>query len=43
MADVATHAELMRSGETVRAAPFDAISFPLDHLFPFDAPPSPEA
>jgi Uma2 family endonuclease len=34
----------VRSGEDVRVPPFDAISFPLDDLFPFDAPsPSPEA
>lgn len=26
------------SGDDVRAAPFDAIAFPLDNLFPFDAP-----
>lgn len=26
------------SGDEVRAAPFDAIAFPLDNLFPFDAP-----
>lgn len=33
-------------GEEVRAAPFDAVGFPLDDLLPFDAPsapPSPEA
>lgn len=30
-------------GEPVQAPPFDAIAFPLDDLFPFDTPPSPEA
>ena len=30
-------------GENVSVAPFDAISFPLNDLFPFDTPPSPEA
>ncbi|TDR94775.1 Uma2 family endonuclease [Enterovirga rhinocerotis] len=30
-------------GEMVSVAPFDAISFPLDDLFPFDTPPAAEA
>lgn len=29
-------------GEEVRAAPFDAIGFPLDALFPFDEPTAPQ-
>ncbi len=29
-------------GDEVRVAPFDAIGFPLDALFPFDAPASQE-
>jgi Uma2 family endonuclease len=31
----------IQRGEEVRVAPFDAASFPLDDLFPFDTPPSP--
>jgi Uma2 family endonuclease len=30
----------IQRGEEVRVAPFDAASFPLDDLLPFDAPPS---
>jgi hypothetical protein len=30
----------MLRGEEVHAAPFEAASFPLDDLFPFDTPPS---
>ena len=33
----------IQAGEPVQAAPFDAISFPLDDLFPFDTPSSAEA
>lgn len=33
----------IQRGEDVRAAPFEALPFPLDDLFPFDDPPSPEA
>jgi Uma2 family endonuclease len=33
----------IESGQDVSCAPFDAISFPLNDLFPFDAPPSTEA
>ena len=33
----------IQQGEMVNIAPFDAISFPLNDLFPFDTPPSPEA
>ncbi len=33
----------VQRGEMVNVAPFDAISFPLNDLFPFDTPPSPEA
>lgn len=33
----------IQRGEDVRIAPFEALSFPLDDLFPFDDPPSPEA
>lgn len=30
------------AGEEIRVAPFDAVGFPLDALFPFDAPASPD-
>ena len=33
----------IQRGEPVQVPPFDAISFPLDDLFPFDAPSSTEA
>jgi len=33
----------VQKGETVNIAPFDAVSFPLNDLFPFDTPSSPEA
>lgn len=33
----------IQQGEEVCVAPFDAIAFPLDDLFPFDTPPSQEA
>lgn len=33
----------IRPGEMVDVAPFEAHSFPLNNLFPFDTPPSPEA
>lgn len=33
----------VQRGEAVQVAPFDAVSFPLDDLLPFDAPSSPEA
>lgn len=33
----------IQKGEDVSVAPFDAISFPLDDLFPLDTPSSPEA
>lgn len=33
----------IQRGEDVSVAPFDAISFPLDDLFPFDTPPASEA
>lgn len=33
----------IQRGEAVSVPPFDAVSFPLDDLFPFDTPPSTEA
>ncbi len=33
----------IQRGEDVAVAPFDAASFPLDDLFPFDTPPATEA
>ena len=33
----------VQAGELVQAAPFHTVAFPLDALFPFDTPPSPEA
>lgn len=33
----------IQAGEEVAVAPFDAAPFPLDDLFPFDTPSSPEA
>jgi Uma2 family endonuclease len=32
--------DTVQRGEEVQAAPFEAASFPLDDLFPFDTPPS---
>ncbi len=33
----------VQRGDIVQVSPFDAIAFPLDDLFPFDTPSSPEA
>jgi hypothetical protein len=30
----------IQRGEQISIAPFEAVSFPLDDLFPFDVPPS---
>ena len=41
--DLWTLLATVQRGESVQVAPFEAVAFPLDDLFPFDKPSSPQA